>query len=264
MNVLGLPADDPLAMVPVGQQGRTDVAGQLKASSARCLDRRRRARRMPGSPEMTMPVPSWMPPWMQALQRPRQCSRTRCRTARCSASATTRRRRCSHSCRPRRCPPVSCLRLPPRLCIAPGPADDRDRRRCRPRRGAARSRAPRLLGPQGVGPAPGPPPPDRGSRPRANRPARLRLHSAVMSEPPTELESADPRRAGQGDRPRAAKADHRARHGQERRRRLRRQRARRDVSDHLGMPEEGRRSPKRSPPLSPTCQEPARSRSAST
>ena len=41
MNVLGLPANDPLAVVPLFDMGRTDVASQMATGrrSGRCQDR---------------------------------------------------------------------------------------------------------------------------------------------------------------------------------------------------------------------------------
>jgi membrane-bound lytic murein transglycosylase B len=71
MNALGLPANDPLAMVPLVDQTRTDVASQLTGFGP-----------LPGpaqeaAPAMAQPAPapaapSWMPPWMQAMQQQQQ------------------------------------------------------------------------------------------------------------------------------------------------------------------------------------------------
>lgn len=70
MNALGLPANDPLAMIPMLDQTRTDVAGQLTGYGP-----------LPGPAEAAAPVaqptpapqfPSWMPPWMQAMQQQQQ------------------------------------------------------------------------------------------------------------------------------------------------------------------------------------------------
>jgi membrane-bound lytic murein transglycosylase B len=70
MNVLGLPANDPLAMVPLLDQTRTDVASQLNGQFGPLPGPAQE-----GAPMMTQPapqqaVPSWMPPWMQAMQQP--------------------------------------------------------------------------------------------------------------------------------------------------------------------------------------------------
>ena len=86
MNALGLPADDPLAVMPLVDATRTDVASQMFGplpGPADCIGARRCSQ-----------------------VRPRACRRgcrsLRSRTARCSASARTRPRRFSRSCRPRR------------------------------------------------------------------------------------------------------------------------------------------------------------------
>ena len=161
--------------------------------------------------------------------------------------------------------------LPPGIVPPPaGPPGSRRHRSHRPTRAAGRGRLS-----TGTGTRPGR---TRGHGACA-RPARLtgdrasaaigprrrRLDSAVMSSNvAAELGSRRPHRAGQGDRPRAAQADHRARHGQERHRRRRRRRARRDLPDHLRVPEEDRDHRTRHRRPSPTCPAPARSRSAST
>lgn len=71
MNALGLPADDPLAMIPLFDQTRTDVASQMTGFGP-----------LPGpapqgTPMMAQPspapdMPTWMPPWMQAMQQQQQ------------------------------------------------------------------------------------------------------------------------------------------------------------------------------------------------
>ena len=70
MNVLGLPADDPLAMVPLLNQTRTDVAGQLNGQFGPLPGPAQEGAPMMAQPEAAQTVPSWMPPWMQAMQQP--------------------------------------------------------------------------------------------------------------------------------------------------------------------------------------------------
>ena len=70
MNVLGLPADDPLAMVPLLNQTRTDVAGQLNGQFGPLPGPAQEGAPVMAQPEATQNVPSWMPPWMQAMQQP--------------------------------------------------------------------------------------------------------------------------------------------------------------------------------------------------
>ncbi len=71
MNALGLPANDPLAMIPLMDQTRTDVAGQLNGQFGPLPGPAAAAPTMP-QPEPPQPVPSWMPPWMQAAQQQQQ------------------------------------------------------------------------------------------------------------------------------------------------------------------------------------------------
>src|SRR6185312_6551502 len=72
MNVLGLPADDPLAMVPLLNQTRTDVAGQLNGQFGPLPGPAQEAAPVMAQPEAAQNVPPWMPPWMQAMQQPAQ------------------------------------------------------------------------------------------------------------------------------------------------------------------------------------------------
>ncbi len=76
LNVLGLPADDPLAVVPLVDMGRTDVASQIPTTG-------RAFGPLPGpAPQAEMPdpaqnLPPWMqpqnlPPWMQPPQQQQQ------------------------------------------------------------------------------------------------------------------------------------------------------------------------------------------------
>ena len=147
---------------------------------------------------------------------------------------------CSRRPRRRRCS----RRPPPPLRFAPPPPPE-PRRRSR----WARRRAPSS---------------DRAPTPAVKTARRVGLHSAVMSESPTELETAVRAGLAQGDRPRTAAPDHRARHGQERQHRRRRRCARRGVPDHLGLPEEDRDFRAGAPAPSPTSPAPAPSRSPST
>ena len=124
MNALGLPANDPLALVPLVDMGRTDVASQIPtARTGRCSGRCR-ARHAGGSPLMAQPGSGAEPATVDAA----------------AAAAELRgvlprhepaRRRCSRSCRPRRCRRVSSRRRPPRprSAAAGWPKSRRRRRR---------------------------------------------------------------------------------------------------------------------------------------
>jgi membrane-bound lytic murein transglycosylase B len=71
MNALGLPANDPLAMVPLVDQTRTDVAGQLTGFGPLPGPAQEGAP-MAVAPAPAPAAPSWMPPWMQAMQQQQQ------------------------------------------------------------------------------------------------------------------------------------------------------------------------------------------------
>ena len=96
LNALGLPANDPLALVPLVDMGRTDVASQIPtARTVRCSGRcQARAPRAAGSGDR--PTSGRQPPSCRRSNLPTAgsrhsgCSRRRSRTARCSASARTR------------------------------------------------------------------------------------------------------------------------------------------------------------------------------
>jgi membrane-bound lytic murein transglycosylase B len=74
MNVLGLPANDPLALVPLANMGRTDVASQMQMPNGQVFGP------LPGpaqaAPAMTPPEPPQnLPPWMQPPpQQPQNCA----------------------------------------------------------------------------------------------------------------------------------------------------------------------------------------------
>ncbi len=127
MNVLGLPADDPLAMVPLVNMGRTDVADQMMFGP---LPGPAPEAGMPGMPGMTMPGPAQALPAGNGAATEQNC-------AVFCIGTNTPAPRCSHSCRPRRCP---------RAVIAPpagqpgldaGPGRRTDTRSCRRTRAVA-------------------------------------------------------------------------------------------------------------------------------
>jgi hypothetical protein len=70
MNVLGLPANDPLAMVPLMDQTPTDVASRLNGQFGPLPGPAQEAAPIMTQPAPAQNVPSWMPPWMQAMQQP--------------------------------------------------------------------------------------------------------------------------------------------------------------------------------------------------
>jgi len=152
MNVLGLPADDPLAMVPLVNMGRTDVANQMMFGP---LPGPAPEAGMPGMPGMTMPGPAQaLPP---GIAPPQQNCAVFCIGTNTPAAVQPQ------------LPPEA---LPPGVIappagqpgLVPGPAAELTP-------GPAAELAPSppppgdtplepvppLLGPQGVGPAPGPP-----------------------------------------------------------------------------------------------------------
>ena len=66
MNVLGLPADDPLSMVPLVNLGRTDVASQLPIGPDGPMFGPLPGPGQPETPLMMQPAPAQnLPPWMQ-------------------------------------------------------------------------------------------------------------------------------------------------------------------------------------------------------
>ena len=85
INALGLPADDPLALMPL--MGRGDVASQIPVYPGQSLGTAAWARRplvVPQQPQPEQPAPPpWLPPWMQ----PASAGATAASLgARCSAS----------------------------------------------------------------------------------------------------------------------------------------------------------------------------------
>jgi membrane-bound lytic murein transglycosylase B len=153
MNVLGLPADDPLAMVPLVNMGRTDVANQMMFGP---LPGPAPEAGMPGMPGMTMPGPAQaLPPGMAPP--PQQNCAVFCIGSNPPAAVQPQ------------LPPEA---LPPGVIapptgqpgLAPGPAAELTPRPAAelapsppPPGDAPLEPVPPLLGPQGVGPAPGPP-----------------------------------------------------------------------------------------------------------
>jgi hypothetical protein len=64
MSVLGLPANDPLALVPLADMGRTDAASQMQMPNAQILGP------LPGPAQagaqgMAQPAPAQTLPWME-------------------------------------------------------------------------------------------------------------------------------------------------------------------------------------------------------
>ncbi|MDT5098919.1 MAG: hypothetical protein QOC76_2656 [Mycobacterium sp.] len=141
MSVLGLPADDPLALVPLADMGRTDVASQMQMPGQMFGP-------LPGPTEsgaqgVATPVPAQgMPPWMQ--QPPQQNCAVFCLGNNPPAAVQPQ-------LPPEALPPgvVAPQAGPPGLApgtaaeLAPPPPGE-----------APPAQAP--IGPQGVGPAPGP------------------------------------------------------------------------------------------------------------
>ncbi len=152
MNVLGLPADDPLAMVPLVNMGRTDVANQMMFGP---LPGPAPEAGMPGMPGMTMPGPAQaLPP---GIAPPQQNCAVFCIGTNTPAAVQPQ------------LPPEA---LPPGVIappagqpgLVPGPAAELTPGPAAelapsppPPGDAPLEPVPPLLGPQGVGPAPGPP-----------------------------------------------------------------------------------------------------------
>jgi membrane-bound lytic murein transglycosylase B len=153
MNVLGLPADDPLAMVPLVNMGRTDVANQMMFGP---LPGPAPEAGMPGMPGMTMPGPAQaLPPGMAPP--PQQNCAVFCIGTNTPAAVQPQ-------LPPEALPPgviappagqpglapgsAAELTPGPAAELAPSPPPPGD---------APLEPVPPLLGPQGVGPAPGPP-----------------------------------------------------------------------------------------------------------
>ena len=213
-NALGLPADDPLALMPL--MGRGDVASQIPVYPGQSLGP------LPGpapavvpqQPQPQQPAPPpWLPPWMQPPPQEQP------KPAGCAVFCIT---------------PTA--PAPSALPAAPG-----DAQMLMPQ-AATRGSSPRTAR-TGAGPAAGCRPSHRhrphrtgaGSCARTGwlrrSSSRPRLGCNVADVPnshwrfpatPPRAGIGGPRRAGQGDRPRAAAPDHRTRHGQERHRRRRR------------------------------------------
>ena len=149
MNVLGLPADDPLAMVPLVNMGRTDVASQMFGP----LPGPAPEAGMPGMPGMTMPGMT-MPGPAQALppgmQPPQQNCAVFCLGT--NPPAAVQPQLPPEALPPGVIPPPA---APP--VLTPGPAAELAPSPLPPPGDAPQEPAPLLLGPQGAGPAPGPP-----------------------------------------------------------------------------------------------------------
>ncbi len=155
MNVLGLPADDPLARIPLVDMGRTDVASQMfgplpgPAPEAGMPGMPGMAgmpgMTMPGMPGMTMPgPPQGLPP---GIQPPQENCAVFCLGTNPPAAVQPQ-------LPPEALPPgvIAPPAGPPEL--TPGPAAELAPP---PPSDAPAEPAPPLLGPQGAGPAPGPP-----------------------------------------------------------------------------------------------------------
>lgn len=153
MNVLGLPADDPLARIPLVDQTSTDVAAQMGQFGP-----------LPGPAQEGVPlvtqttptqqVPSWMPPWMQAMQQqqqqPQQSPVENCAVfcVGTNPPAPVQPQLPPEALPPGVAPPAAPLDIAPPPMPGPQPP--------------APGEAPQAPGPNGeqpiVGPAPGPPP----------------------------------------------------------------------------------------------------------
>ncbi|MDT5004050.1 MAG: hypothetical protein QOJ24_1226 [Mycobacterium sp.] len=145
MNVLGLPADDPLAMVPLVNMGRTDVANQMMFGP---LPGPAPEAGMPGMPGMTMPGPAQaLPPGITPP--PQQNCAVFCIGS--NPPAAVQPQLPPEALPPGViAPPAGQPGLAPGAAaeLAPSPPPPGD---------APLEPVPPLLGPQGVGPAPGPP-----------------------------------------------------------------------------------------------------------
>jgi hypothetical protein len=153
MNVLGLPADDPLAMVPLVNMGRTDVANQMMFGP---LPGPAPEAGMPGMPGMTMPGPAQaLPPGMAPP--PQQNCAVFCIGS--NPPAAVQPQLPPEAFPPGViAPPAGQPGLAPGLAaeLTPGPAAELAPSPPPPG-DAPLEPVPPLLGPQGVGPAPGPP-----------------------------------------------------------------------------------------------------------
>jgi membrane-bound lytic murein transglycosylase B len=140
MNVLGLPADDPLAMMPLFNMGRTDVASQMLGP----LPGPAPEAGMPGMPGMTMPGPAeGLPPGMAP---PQQNCAVFCIGT--NPPAAVQPQLPPEALPPGILPPPAGapeLTAGPAAELPPPPPSD-----------MPQEPAPPLLGPQGAGPAPGP------------------------------------------------------------------------------------------------------------
>ena len=245
LNVNGLPANDPLAQMPLIDFG-TPSSRQLQHTRGRCRCRPVRRPAAHGAP------PS---------------------SARLHADLHSADAPVPHG--PGGPAPPTAHRHPPPAATRPPPPARRRRIRCprrrrrphrptRPGRPAPRARPPGCHAVPTGRPGPALPPPP--SRPA---PAR-RADSGQLTAPPRlggdvrTTRERDPRRTGQGDRPRTAPPHHRTRHGQEHRRRRRRRGARRDLPDHVRLPEEDRDQRAGGPGRRRRARAPARSTSSST
>jgi hypothetical protein len=141
MSVLGLPADDPLALVPLADMGRTDVASQMQMPGQ--MFGPLPGPTASGAQGVATPVPAQgMPPWMQ--QPPQQNCAVFCLGNNPPAAVQPQ-------LPPEALPPgvVAPQAGPPGL--APGTAAE-----LAPPPPAEAPPAQAPIGPQGVGPAPGP------------------------------------------------------------------------------------------------------------
>jgi len=145
MNALGLPANDPLALVPLVDMGRTDVASQIPTTmNGQVLGP------LPGpppaaTPMMTQPEPAQnMPPWMQPP--PQQNCAVFCLGT--NPPPAVQPQLPPEALPPGIVPPPSApaeIAQPPAAELAPPSASE-----------VPQAPAPGPLAPQGVGPAPGP------------------------------------------------------------------------------------------------------------
>jgi len=155
MNALGLPANDPLAMVPLMDQTRTDVASQLNGQFGPLPGPAQEGVSVVTQPSAEPNAPSWMPPWMQAMQQPQPQQQQQAPQQNCAVFCvgTNPPAPVQPQLPPEALPPgVAPAGAPAEL--APGPAAELVAPA--PPAEAPPEQAP--IGPQGVGPAPGPPP----------------------------------------------------------------------------------------------------------
>ena len=75
LNALGLPANDPLALVPLVDMGRTDVASQIPTTTNRPVFGPLPGPPQAESPMMAQPDPAQnLPPWMQPPPQQQNCA----------------------------------------------------------------------------------------------------------------------------------------------------------------------------------------------